>query len=225
MIGAKPKGMAPVTDALARLDFSAGNAELERLRAELANVAAKDDETRQEAQRLANEVRDFSGPAPDAVAVAILAGKSLADAAAGAVSREQLAAQRDALMGALEPLRQRAEDLRGQVAEIEGRERAKAFEALASVFEGLMDRQRRAAAEIVEVHAALVAIAEATGRSYMPEVAASKSAVKGVLGGDNLLGWRTSLPVPAEVREALKTLAAKSRAVRAAPDEVSTRYL
>lgn len=52
MIGAKPKAPATLASLIEALDFSAGNAELERLRAEVSHVAAKDAETRQEAQRL-----------------------------------------------------------------------------------------------------------------------------------------------------------------------------
>ena len=225
MIGTKANAPAALASVIAALDFTAGNAELERLRAEARNVAAKDDETRQEIQRLANAARHYQGPESDAVAAAILAGKSLSDATKGSTSREQLEAQRDALSAALGPLRRRVEDLRAKIAEVEGQERTKAFAALAEHVAVLALRQKRAALEIVETHAALTAIADATGRGFMPELGASKAAVKGVLGGDNLLGWQTEIPVPPDVREALAMLTEKSGAVQVAPVAISTRYL
>lgn len=225
MIGAKSKAPATLADAIAALDFSAGNAELEKLRAELAHVTAKEGETRTEALRLADEARNYTGPQSDAVAAAILAGKSLSEATKGSTSREELEVQRDALRSALEPLRQRIDDLRKEIAEAEQRERAKVLEALGEYVEGLAQRQTQAAQDLVETYAAMTAIADATGQPYIPGLSASKLAVKGVLGGDHLLGWRTSLPVPAEVREALDMLASKSSAVRSSPGEISTRYL
>lgn len=225
MIGTKPNAPATLTSAIAAIDFAPGNAELDRLRAEAANVAAKDDETRQEIQRLANAAKDYRGPESDAVAAAILAGKSLAEATKGSTSREELQTQREALQSALGPLRQRAEDLRREIAEVEGRERNKAFDALAEHVADLTMRQKRAAMEIVETYAALTAIADATGQGFMPELSASKTAVKGLLGNDRILGWQMDLPVPPDVREALAVLAEKSGAVRTAPVAISTRYL
>ncbi len=225
MIGTKAKSPTTLTSAIEAIDFEPGNAELARLREEVRNVAAKDDETRQEIQRLANAARDYRGPESDVVAAAILAGRPLAEATKGSTSREQLEAQRDALQSALEPLRLRADVLRKEIAEIEGRERAKAFDALAEHVADLALRQKRAALEIVETHAALSAIADATGRSFMPELRTSTAAVKGVLGNDCLLGWQINLPVPPDVREALAMLAEKSGAVQVAPVAISTRFL
>lgn len=224
MIGAKPKP-ATLADAIAAVDFGPGNAELERLRAEAASVAARDHETREEISRLANAVRDYQGPKPDAVAAAILAGKSLTEATQGTASREQLEAQRDALAAALEPLRKRADALRAEIAELENEERNRAFEALAPYVAELAMRQKRAAEEIVETYAALAAIGDATGRSYIAQMRASEAAVKGVLGGDNLLGWVRELPVPEDVKAALAALASKSAAVRQAPETIPTRFL
>jgi hypothetical protein len=225
MIGTKAKSPTTLTSAIEAIDFTSGNAELDRLREEVRNVAAKDDETRQEIQRLANAARDYRGPESDVVAAAILAGRPLAEATKGSTSREQLEAQRDALQSALEPLRLRADALRKEIAEVEGRERAKAYDALAEHVADLALRQKRAAIELVETHAALSAIADATGRSFMPELRTSTAAVKGVLGNDCLLGWQINLPVPPDVREALAMLAEKSGAVQVAPVAISTRFL
>jgi prefoldin subunit 5 len=225
MIGTKPKAPTSLASAVEAIDFEPGNAELARLREEVRNVAAKDDETRQEIQRLANAARDYRGPESDVVAAAILAGRPLAEATKGSTSREQLEAQRDALQSALEPLRLRADALRKEIAEVEGRERAKAYDALAEHVADLALRQKRAAIELVETHAALSAIADATGRSFMPELRTSTAAVKGVLGNDCLLGWQINLPVPPDVREALAMLAEKSGAVQVAPVAIPTRFL
>jgi len=225
MIGTKANAPAALASVIAAIDFESGNAELERLHEEARKVAAKDDETRQEIQRLANAARDYRGPESDVVATAILAGTPLAEATKGSTSREELQTQRDALQSALEPLRQRADALRKEIAEIEARERSKAFDALAEHVADLALRQKRAAMELVETHAALSAIADATGRSFMPELRTSTAAVRGVLGNDCLLGWQINLPVPPDVREALAMLANKSGAVREGPVAISTRYL
>ncbi|MBY0344540.1 MAG: hypothetical protein K2Q29_11860 [Sphingomonadales bacterium] len=225
MIEAKTKATATLAAAVGQLDFTQGNEEIDRLKAQIEHVARKDGETRAEAARLSNEATNFSGPAPDAVAAAILEGVELSEAVKGPASREQLESQRDGLLAALEPLRQRADALRHQLRELEGQERARAFSAFQDHVAELAARQHRAAREIVECHAALQAVADTCAQPYLPEMRKSRAAMAGLMGPEHLIGWQLDIPVPAETRDALALLAGKSRALRGTPVAISTRDL
>lgn len=72
--------------AVASIDFSASNARISELKAELANVDSRDAEVRAEIDRLSGEIANWRAPEPKAVAAAILAGTGLAEAASSTAS-------------------------------------------------------------------------------------------------------------------------------------------
>lgn len=225
MIGLPKAQELDLAASLAALDFVATNAELDRLSSDHAACNARVGEVREEIDRLGREIAERRGPVSDLVADAIMAGKPLAEAAQAAPTTDALAAQRDALMGSLSSLGERAERLRGLIGEVEAKQRAIVLTALEDYRAELVERQKRAADEIAGCHAGLQAIADVTNKDWLAGLLASRLAMKGMHGPDKLLGHRASLRVPAELVAALKPVADAGQAIRPAPDEVSTTYL
>lgn len=207
--------------AVAALDFSTGNAELERLRADYAATTDKDGEVRAEIERLSAEIAAYTGPDPEAVTAAILAGETLEAASKASRSKTDLEDRRTALRASLGPLRERAERIRAEIGESEGRLRAVLFDAVIEAIEAHAAQQREAAQAMLEAHAAIEALADLTRRGYLPEVRASRDAIAGLVGNGKLLAWRTQVEVPADLRKALEPLKKVSPVFAHIPERVT----
>lgn len=222
MIAPRSGPLADFEKALSTIDFEPDNAEIRRLKGEIAAVRAKAQEVEAEARRLADEIRDWRGPEPDAVAAALMAGRSLTDASGASSTREELVARRDALFASLSPLGAMADDLQRQVVEIEARQRGQVVEAARAYITHLATVQRQAAEAITAADAGIQAL-ERTLQCYLPEEQPSRRAREGVTGGDSLLGWRDNLPVPEDLVRALRPLVDRCEAIGWIPDTIATR--
>lgn len=208
--------------ALDRIDFAAGNAEVEAVRTELAHVEAKDSEIRDEISRLADKIRNYRGPSGEEVAAAVLGGAQLADATYATESRAELEDRRDALQSAQKVIAATIDQLRQDLAEAEGRARRPIAEAVAPYVEALLGRQREAAQVLCDCDAAVVAIARGLSM-WVEHESASRRAREAVSGPDSLLGLRDVLPVPEDLLSVLQPLAAACEAIKAIPAEIPTR--
>lgn len=223
MIGTKTAPLAALEKAIAALDFSADNAEIARLKGEVSAITAKHESVRAEVSRLANEIRDYAGPEPDAVAAAILSGASMIDSATAGTSKETLAARRDALAGSLDPLMRKVDDLRRQIAEAEGRVRLRIFEAAKPFLADLGRQQREAAETILKADAAIKAI-DGLCRCFAEQAGPSRKAVEGITGADTLLGWRDRVSVPEEVLAAFAPVSQRCEALPGLSREIVSRW-
>lgn len=224
MIGTtKTTPLAALEKALAGLDFDAENAELAHLKGELAKVNEKHEAARAEVSRLAGEIRDYAGPEPDAVAAALLSGSTVTEAATAGTSKETLAARRDALAASLNPLANRADELRREIAEAEGRMRYKIFAAAKPFLADLGRQQLEAAETIIKADAAIKAIDGAL-RCFAEEAGPSRKAIEGLTGTDTLLGWRDEVPVPEEVIAAFAPVAGRCDAMPDLPKVIVNRW-
>lgn len=213
---------ANLASAIAALDFSDDNADLTRLKAEQAACGEKDAELRRESTRLADAIRDFTGPDPEALASAMLGGASIAEATKSTTSRADLAAQREAVISTLGALGRRSDAIRGEIDQVNARARRKILVATERYREGLAGAQVEAAKTIVEADAALQALKDLT-RCYLPEEPPSRAARKGMTGPDTLLGIQHSLEVPQALLAAIGSIEQRCHAVSSMPSRISIR--
>lgn len=204
---------ANLAKALAELDFSASNAELARLKADLEVCYEKAAQVRTEAERLAHEIANWSAPDGETLADAIMAGEDPGAAAQSFPTRDDLRARRDALLSAIPALDDRAHDLRQASEEITRQEQARLLAVLQPYLDGIAERQRTAAKAIVDGHAELAAIGEIVGAPYLPERLPSRQAVERLIGMDRLLPYATTLPVPLPLVQLLEPVTTRCKAV------------
>lgn len=217
-----PDALQAVEAALARIDHTSANATLITLRAELDSVTGRIAETQGETNRLAGDIRDYTGPEPGAVAARILAGAELADAVYASPSLAELQERRAALQAALPLLTARADELRHEITLAEGEALRPIGAALRPYVAALHERQRQAAEVIVEADAALHAVARGL-RVHVEHLTESERATDGLEGAESLLGWRDSLQVREPLLRALRPLVDASEAVHGLPSVISLR--
>lgn len=210
--------LASLERAFAAIDFTTTNEEIARLDAERTTLRAKAAEADAEAQRLDGEIRDWTGPDPDEIADAIMAGTSVSEAAQAAPSREGLVEKRNALRSTAEALRERAERAGHERDEVARSQCIAIVDAARDFVAATVAEQQRAARAIIEGDAALAALRWCTG-VYVPGERASEVARQSVTGPDALLGPVARIPVPAEVVTALKALEGRVKGLRAAVPE------
>ncbi len=208
--------------AVAAIDHSASNAEIVAIRSEIAHVESKEAQVTEELRRLAGQIQNFAAPSPEAVAAAVLAGAELADAAFAGETKAELEDRRDALRSSLGPIRARMDQLRIELMDAEGRALRPIAEAVRPYVQHLHDRQRRAAEEVVQCDAALLAISRGL-RCHIEHESASELAREALTGPASLLGLRNVLPVPEDLLSVLQPLAAASEAIKAIPASIPTR--
>jgi chromosome segregation ATPase len=220
MIGAKTVANATLADALAKIDFEQTNAELDRLVAEREKLNAKIAEAEAEAQRLAGEIRDWTGPDAEDLADRILAGETAAEVASTAPSREALVEARHALLSTIATLQERTARVDRERDQVAHSQRLSIVDAAAGFIDQMRAEQAEAAEKILAADAAMRALHHVTA-CWIDGDRASKLAVEGLTKGDGLLGYRTKATVPADVVAALKPLEAKAKGLRApVPAEV-----
>lgn len=221
MIG-RSDAISSLETAIAGLDFSADNAELARLTAEHADIAAKREATRDEIRSLSDRIANYTGPDPATVAAAIMAGKSPAEAAAAGVSRVELEERRDALVASLDPLRERVDRLAADIEAHKAAMRERIAGAVEPYAQHLRAEQMKAAEALLATEAALIAVCRVADRHADPDGAAERARA-GVTGQGSLLGWRDVLEVPGDVLAALRPLVDGCGAVRGLPTVIPLR--
>lgn len=201
--------------ALGMIDFEQTNSEIERLDNDRMTATQKAEEAEREAQRLSVELRDWTGPDPEALADLVLGGASPAEAALAAPTREQLVDRRMALLATANALRDRAERARNDREAVVASQRQAVYEAAEAFMEELQAIQARAAQELVAAIAAADAVREMAGFTYGDVI--SSKARRGVTGADSILGPVDRIRVPDDVVAALKPLEAKVKGLRPVP--------
>jgi prefoldin subunit 5 len=220
MIGARTAANATLASAIAKIDFEATNAEIDRLDAERDKLNAKIAEAESEAQRLAAEIRDWAGPDAEELADRILAGETAAEVASTAPSREALLEARQAMLSTISALQDRLTRVIRERDEVAHSQRLSIAEAASDYLEELRAAQVEAAERILTADAAIRALHHVTG-CYLDGDRPSRLAIEGLIKGDGLLAYRTKATVPADVVAALKPLEGKAKGLRTTvPDEV-----
>lgn len=197
-------------DAVAALDFSAENAEIDAIRAEQTKLesARSDANARlRELERRMQSAGEFDG---SAIADALLAGQ-MTDA--GGVTALQDEAK--ALTAGVRVLDQRIRSVAEKIEGIQKQCSFAAFEALTPLAAELTAEAREAGEAIIRAHAGLKAILAMTQRTP-PGFHATKDALAPLVTGDGLAPQRTpQIPVPDEVAAVLELLLGKGDAVTA----------
>lgn len=202
---------------IARLNIAEDESRLAALRAELAKIGERDREVREELQRLESAIAHFTGPDPQKVAEAIMAGASLAEATAATDSKQGMEEKRAALRSALGPIRDRSDALNGEIRELRGRIASEALQVVKPLVDAINADARAAAEVLIETHAARKAIAIALG-VWVDGEAAGRTAADAVTGGtDKLLPPLTSASVPDVIAKALAALQARCSIVSTPP--------
>lgn len=208
--------------ALDRIDHTAANAEIQSIKADIAHAESKDKAVRDEIGKLADRIGAFSRPDGETIARAVLAGADLEDAALTGDSLRDLEERRAALVASLRPIAAHTDELRQALFVAEAKARAPMIEAAKGYVEHLRERQRKAAAELVECDAAFVAIGSGL-RCQLDGAEESRRAREGVATGWGVLGWVDVLQPPADLIEVLRPLSDASEAVRGFPTAIPTR--
>lgn len=190
---------------LAALDFSAENAEIERLEAEIEECVRAEATANRRKTEIHQELSDpearFTG---SDVADRLLEGGNVATIAA---SREDLNAEDRALDRGIKALMERGRAAHASIDAIRVRARKTLQDALAPTTASLGEEAKQAAQRLIECYAAIAAIDEAT-RTRGPEHRALEPAAKGIYGEAGCAGLFPRFPVsvPAEIVALLSAL-------------------
>ena len=214
-------GALALKAAMAGIDFTASNAELARLEAEGATLNSKAAEAEAEADRLAQEIRDWRGPDVDAIADAMIGGTEASEAALAAPSRDGLIEQRQTLQSTAANLRERAGRAWREREDVARSQCAAILAAMGPFIAATIAEQRRAAQAILDADAALRAVALMTGMRVEGEWP-SRLAREALCNVNGLIAPASRLPVPREVLDALAGLADRAKGLRSpCPAEVA----
>ncbi|MBA4007435.1 MAG: hypothetical protein C0486_01480 [Erythrobacter sp.] len=216
------EALSALKAALDRIDHSESNAEIRSIKADIAHAESKDKAVRDEIGKLADRIGAFSRPDGETIARAVLAGADLEDAALTGDSLRDLEERRAALVASLRPIAAHTDELRQALFVAEAKARAPMIAAAKPYVEHLRDRQLKAAAELVECDAAIVAI-ESGLRCQLDGAEKSRRAREGVATDWGLLGWVDVLRPPADLIEVLRPLSDASEAVNGFPTAIGTR--
>lgn len=215
------RGLLEKTRAkLSGLDFSEENAKIEELneqkREHDAAIADLDGQLLDVGQKI-NAKRDSDG---EELADAVLAGESSAVAEAMVPSIDTLRDRRVALQKARHTLLKRKESIGRTERDLQGLAREKMNEVLAPLVAELSRRQKLAAQEVADIHAAIQAL-DFEGRGFTLERFVSRNSVEGGLFGmDSILGLQSELPVPKVIIETLASVSAKTPLIKGSvPDK------
>lgn len=199
--------------ALAALDFTAENQQIDELEAKIREHQAaigRADERRREISKLLYE---NTRPDGKAVAEALLANASPVDAALAGPSREQMEAERASLQEGIRELTYSVQDLRSEIDRICSHAAAKTRDAAQPLADHIFNQARQAVAGLPSLYAAMVAVSDTTrASSYQSQQL--REAIGAMHAGDGLLQYERIHQVPEEIVEALKPLATKGKALR-----------
>lgn len=199
---------ADTAAALAELDFSAENAEITELQAEIERVTSAIDRARQHVAQLGQEeLRQDSG---HAVAEALLSGSDPDEAATVMTAAGSIAERKAALLRAIPELTQQAARARDRIATLQGGAERRVAEVARPLVDALMSQAKGAAEQLAETFAALSAVSFATKAGA--EERSRLSTATHALFSERLLAQAKTLAVPAEVQSLEGPLSGKGPA-------------
>lgn len=201
------KRLAESTKAkLAGLDFSEEENELAKLKSKAAehkDAIAKLDAELQELGRQISANRESDG---EQLADAILAGEDAATAEAVAPSIETLRSRRDALAKARVAIITRKDEVGRNEQELRNGVRLRISEVITPLVSLIAHRQKQAAQDLVDAHAALETINFLTNGFVHERYVSRRSIEDGLTGQDRLLEGRRFLDVPDWLRDTLASV-------------------
>lgn len=218
-----PNLLRRVAGDLAALDFSAENARIATLEARIVEAEAALAKAQARRDEISDMLRPYVGPAGRsggefigndgmAVANALLAGASTADAAAASTTQEELNREREALGAAAVELRERITSAEQSIRTMKIDSRKRALPAVQPLAEAVGRQMRDAAETIRDCWAVLEALSAATA-SMSSELRGARDVVPALHADYSLLERRGPVPVPADVVRALSALADKGPAL------------
>lgn len=211
---------AAVGAALASLDFSAENAEVEALQRHIAANEAAIAKAQARQAEIGQLLAQGAGPDGRAVADALLSEADAQIAAFVGPDRAALQSEAASLSAAVKELHARNSAAHGRMKEAHEATARKAAEVVAPLVDAEIGAAREAAERLAEAFVKLEAIWYAT-RAGTIEAAMTRTAVKETTGFGKLVSWRRTRPVPESIRKALSALADRGPAVNASlPAEI-----
>lgn len=212
--------------ALAAMNFAPHNEQIAQYRAEIDRVNAAIAAGEARCSEISRTLIEGTGPDAKAVADALLDSGDTMIAARSGPTDAELMQERASLRAGLSELSDRLRDLQEAI-EATRREVSNDLQvATKPVADAIMADMRRAALQLLDGYANIVALgAGLRGHQGAREIA--ESALEGLLskgGREQLLNWRASHPVAPELVDLLASVSGKGDAVRAtALSEVSLR--
>lgn len=207
------KSLEQLKAGIERLDLSEENKQIEAHEAEMTKIRSKIQEAEARSSELSMQIREYSGPDPDAIVDAMMEGKGAEEAATLSATKEQLIDENKAIrvaIGRMHELVRVESQKRDQV-------RLDAATKVADIAQPYMDelqsQQEQAAETLVAAYAATSLLNDVSKRFVMEE-RKSRTATKGVTGSDGFLQYQRELEVPKELFSALKQLEGKGPSLR-----------
>jgi len=207
------KILAEVAREFSELEFAEENAKIAELQSELRLVEEKRGDVDDRRSAIAREIHEYRGPRGDDVARAILDGLSPTEAAKAGPDRQALEQEKEALLAGGRALRDRAEEVRAQISNIESSARTK-IAAGAQKLETMLSNEARLLLEqLVPIYADMSALA-ATTRLGGNKLTKLRDAINEASGFDGFVGHRRGIEVSPEINETLRHLDGNEPALR-----------
>ena len=208
-----PNAFKALSDAIAGFSLSEENAQVGALESEIVSIRERISASEKRATELNQQIRDYSGPDPEAIADALMQEVSPAEAAALGVSKEELVTEHKSLRSAIGRLNDRIRDRQLQIDEVRRVAGSKFTKVARPFVDEVAKTQTRAAEDLISAYAAIRLLND-IGRQFTAEETRSREAVTGVMSGSGIIAHRRDIEVPLELIEALKPIDEAGPALR-----------
>lgn len=202
-----------VAREFADLDLSTENAEIDRLKADLAQTEDKISAAEARRTEIARAIYDFRGPSGRDVARALLDGRSPTDAANAGPDVPTLEREKEALHAGIRELNYLAQDLRAEISAVEGQARSKIATASQLLADMIADDAKALIQQLVPIYAQLAAVATTT-RAGANVLGKLGDVIKAANGFHGFAGYGIKQEVPAEITRVLAELDGKGQALK-----------
>lgn len=206
-----------ILDAVSRefsaIDFTDELAEIAELQSELRLVEEKRVAVDERRSAIAREIHEYRGPSGDDVARAILDGLSPTEAAKAGPNMQALEGEKEALLAGGRALRDRAEDLRAQITNVETAARAKIVPGSQKLETMLISEALALLEQLVPVYANLTALA-ATTRFAGNKIVKLREVLNAANGFEGFAGYRRDIEVSPALNDTLRHLDGQAPALR-----------
>lgn len=207
------KILAAVAREFSSLDLSDENETFASLQSEMRQTEERLAAADERRSAIAREIHEYRGPSGREVAQALLDGSSPTEAAKAGPDLQALEQEKQALIAGGRVLRDRIEEIRGQISNVESAARTKIIPG-AQKLEGMLVGQALTVLEqLVSIFADLSALAGTT-RFGGNKIVKLREVLNAANGFEGFAGYRRDIEVSPALNESLRHLDGKGPALR-----------
>lgn len=206
------KVLRDVALEFAELDFSAENAEVQRINEQIAEVDKAIERAEGRCTEIARLKDSYRGPSGRDVADALLENLSATVAASAGPDPATLETERVALRAAIRELQHQKEDLRAEVSRVEMSARSRLRTASEKFVAVIIDEARILGEQLLRLYASAAAVT-ATTRYGQAQLNALREAAQGLTKPEGVCLDRRLIEVPDEISDVLANLNGKGAAL------------